>query len=187
MVVTLFHFPKIIPKCLTSNPLQGHNLTHILQWICFHIRKASFFRSLASNPNLRKSPEIRHFSALDFIFLTAILRSQHGTIAPDGCRVCSQIRVRSREFIKACFFHKIHPFLPLCVLRNRSTPLLLPIIYKHTVLPTASRPRSDGTSLKSHRLNLNSSRDRICTFFRFRMDMDHYVLSSLASLLFPEP
>ena len=33
--------------------------------------------------------------------------------------------------------------------------------------------------MKSHRLNLNSSRDRICTFFRFRMDMDHYVLNEL--------
>ena len=112
---------------------------------------------------------------------------QRGSIAPDGCQVCSQIRVRSREFIKACFFRKTHRFLPLCVLGNRSKALLLPIICKHTDLPTASRLRSKGTSPKFHRLNLNSSRDRICTFFRFRMDMDHYVLSSLASLLFPEP
>lgn len=117
------------------------------------------------------------------------LRESKHTVSTwlDCFRWMSDFCVRSREFIKACFFHKIHPFLPLCVLGNRSTPLLLPIIYKHTVLPTASRPRSDGTGLKSHRLNLNSSRDRICTFFRFRMDMDHYVLSSLASLLFPEP
>lgn len=78
---------------------------------------------------------------------------RHGSIAPDGCRVCSQIRVRSREFIKACFFHKIHRFLPLCVLGNRSKTLLLPIICKRTNLPTVSRPHSEGISLKSHRLN----------------------------------
>ena len=88
---------------------------------------------------------------------------------------------------KRVFCRKTHRFLPLYVLGNRSKTLLLPIIGKHTDLPTASRLRSKGTSPKFHRLNLNSSRDRICTFFRFRMDMDHYVLSSLASLLFPEP
>ena len=95
----------------------------------------------------------------------------------DCSRLMSDFCVRSREFIKACFSLKTRRFLPLCVLGNRSKTLLLPIICKHTVLPTASRPRSDGTSLKPHRLNLNSSRDRICTFFRFRMDMDHYVQS----------
>lgn len=88
---------------------------------------------------------------------------------------------------KRVFCRKTHRFLPLYVLGNRSKTLLLPIICKRTDLPTASRLRSEGTSPKFHRLNLNSSRDRICTFFRFRMDMDHYVLSSLASLLFPEP
>ena len=113
--------------------------------------------------------------------------SPRGSIAPDWCQVRSQIRVRSREFIKACFCRKTHRFLPLYVLGNRSKTLLLLIICKRTDSPTASRLRSEGTSLKSHRLNINSSRDRICTFFRFRMDMDHYVLSSLASLLFPEP
>ena len=105
----------------------------------------------------------------------------------DCSRLMSDFCVRSREFIKACFSLKTRRFLPLCVLGNRSKALLLPIICKRTDLPTASRLRSEGTSLKSHRLNINSSRDRICTFFRFRMDMDHYVLSSLASLLFPEP
>ena len=105
----------------------------------------------------------------------------------DCSRLMSDFRGRSRELIKAYSCHKTHQFLPLSVLGNRSKDLLLPIICKPTVLPTASRPRSEGTSLKCHRLNLNSSRDRICTFFRFRMDMDHYVLSSSASLLFPEP
>ena len=66
--------------CLKSwHLIRGYNLTHILQWICFHIRKPSFFRSLASNPNLRKSPEIRRFLALDFISLTSILPSPHGS------------------------------------------------------------------------------------------------------------
>ena len=54
---------------------------------------------------------------------------------------------------KRVFFHKIHRFLPLCVLGNRSKTLLLPIICKLTNLPTASRPHSEGISLKSHRLN----------------------------------
>lgn len=40
------------------------------------------------------------------------------------------------------------------VLGNRSKTLLLPIICKSTDLPTASRLRSEGTSLKSHRLNI---------------------------------
>ena len=105
----------------------------------------------------------------------------------DCSRLMSDFSVRSREFIKACFCRKTHRLLPLYVLGNRSKTLLLLIICKRTDSPTASRLRSEGTSLKSHRLNINSSRDRICTFFRFRMDMDHYVLSSLASLLFPEP
>ena len=83
MVVTLFHFPIIIPKCLTSNPLPQivtsnprlQTDTYFAVDI-FHIRKPSFFRSLASNPNFRKSPEIRRFLALDFIFSTSILPSQ---------------------------------------------------------------------------------------------------------------
>ena len=63
--------------CLKSwHLIRGHNLTHILPWICFHIGKPSFFRSLASDPNLRKSPEIRRFLALDFISLTSRLPSR---------------------------------------------------------------------------------------------------------------
>ena len=45
--------------------------------LSFHIRKPSFFRSLASNPNLRKSPEIRRFLALIYLSLTSRLPSQH--------------------------------------------------------------------------------------------------------------
>ena len=55
---------------------------------------------------------------------------------------------------KRVFCRKTHSFLPLYVLGNRSKTLLLLIICKHTDLPTASRLRSDGTSLKSHRLNI---------------------------------
>ena len=58
----------------------------------------------------------------------------------------SNFCVRSREFIKACFCRKTHRFLPLYVLGNRSKTLLLPIICKHTDLPTASRLRSEGIS-----------------------------------------
>ncbi len=72
----------------------------------------------------------------------------------DCSRLMSDFSGCSREFIKACFFRKIHRFLPLYVLGNRSKALLLPIICKGTDLPTASRPRSEGTSLKSHRLNI---------------------------------
>ena len=95
--------------------------------------------------------------------------------------------VRSRKYVNGIFGLKNAIFTTANVLGNRSTSTALLIIWSHPDLSIVSRPRSDGTSLKSHRLNLNSSRDRICTFFRFRMDMDHYVLSSLASLLFPEP
>ena len=42
----------------------------------FPYRKPSFFRSLVSNPNFRKSPEICRFLALDFISLTSRLPSQ---------------------------------------------------------------------------------------------------------------
>lgn len=56
---------------------------------------------------------------------------------------------------KRVFCRKTHRFLPLYVLGNRSKTLLLPIICKSTDLPTASRLRSEGTSLKSHRLNSN--------------------------------
>ena len=73
----------------------------------------------------------------------------------DCSRLMSDFSSGSREFIKACFFRKTHRFLPLCVLGNRSKALLLPIICKRTDLPTASRLRSEGTSLKSHRLNSN--------------------------------
>ena len=56
-------FPSHLIHCLKSRHLsRGYNLTHILQWICFHIRKPSFFRSLVSNPNLRKIPESMFFN-----------------------------------------------------------------------------------------------------------------------------
>ena len=72
----------------------------------------------------------------------------------DCSRLMSDFRGRSREFIKAYFFLKIHRFLPLYVLGNRSKTLLLPIICICTDLPTASRLRSEGTSLKCHCLNI---------------------------------
>ncbi len=119
--------------------------------------------------------------------LSIMLRLQLAFLGRPDMGSPSCCRGRSREFIKAYFCLKTHRFLPLSVLGNRSKTLRLPIICKLADLPTASRLRSEGTSPKSHRLNLNSFHDRICTFFRFRMDMNHYVLSSSASLLFPEP
>lgn len=94
------------------------------------------------------------FSVFSFSSRSALTSSvQHSTWL-DCSRLMSDFSGRSREFIKACFFHKTHRFLPLYVLGNRSKTLLLPIkICKRTDVPTASRLRSDGTSPKSHRLN----------------------------------
>lgn len=64
-----------LPQIVTSNPRLQTDTYFAVD--IFHIRKPSFFRSLASNPNFRKSPEIRRFLALDFIFLTSRLPSQH--------------------------------------------------------------------------------------------------------------
>ena len=83
LVVCPFHFPKITPKCLTSNPLsqivtsnsRSQPDTHFAVDM-FPYRKPSFFRSLVSNPNFRKSPEICRFLALDFISLTSRLPSR---------------------------------------------------------------------------------------------------------------
>lgn len=41
-------------------------------------KKTSFLQGFSDDTNLAKSPEIRRFSALDFIFLTANTQSQHG-------------------------------------------------------------------------------------------------------------
>ena len=58
-----FQNPWHLIHCLKSwHLIRGYNLTHILQRICFHIRKPSFFKSLASNPNLRKSSESMFFN-----------------------------------------------------------------------------------------------------------------------------
>ena len=142
--------------------------------------------SRQENTKRRKPPKWRFSLYLSYFLSSRQSSRQHSTWL-DCSRLMSDFSGRSREFIKACFRLETHLFLPLYVLGNRSKTLLLLIICKRTDSPTASRLRSEGTSLKSHPLNINSSRDRICTFFRFRMDMDHYVLSSLASLLFPEP
>ena len=100
----------------------------------------------------RKVPEIKDFRG----YFPSTLDIKH-TVSTwlDCSRLMSDFSSGSREFIKACFFRKTHRFLPLCVLGNRSKALLLPIICKRTDLPTASRLRSEGTSLKSHRLNSN--------------------------------
>ena len=84
----------------------------------------------------------------------ALERKQTTSTWLDCSRLMSDFSVRSREFIKACFCRKTHRLLPLYVLGNRSKTLLLLIICKRTDSPTASRLRSEGTSLKSHRLNI---------------------------------
>lgn len=67
----------------------------------------------------------------------------------DCSRLMSNFCSRSREFIKTCFCHKTHLFLPLCVLGNRSKTLLLPIICKRTDLTIASRLHYERISPKS--------------------------------------
>ena len=102
--------------CLKSwHLIRGYNLTYILQWICFHIGKPSFFRSLASNPNLRKSSEIRRFLALDFICMTSRLPSPHGTRKQYWCLIAP---VRSRKQIDC----QSSSQLILIVLGNKSFP-----------------------------------------------------------------
>ena len=73
-----------LKSCGMRHLIRGYNLTHILQWICFHIRKPSFFRSLASNPNLRKSPEIRRFLVLIYLSLTSRLPSRYVHRCPNS-------------------------------------------------------------------------------------------------------
>lgn len=101
-----------------------------------------------------------------FYFSTRDINTTHSTWL-DCSRLMSDFCGRSREFIKACFCHKTHRFLPLSVLGNRSKTLLLPIICKSTYSPTASRLRSERTSLKSHRLDSNHHR----AFHRVYMDL----------------
>jgi len=57
--------------------------------------------------------------------MTSRQPSPHGSVASAWCRVCSQIRARSRELVKVHFFPKTHRFLLLSVLGNRSKYLAL--------------------------------------------------------------
>ena len=98
-----------------------------------------------------KSLEISVFSCLHLFQALNLARLLHLDV--EWMARFAIVRGRSRKFIKACCFLKSHRFLPLSVLGNRSKTLLLPIICKRTDLPIASRLRSEGTSLKSHRLN----------------------------------
>ena len=63
-----------LSQIVTSNPSLQPD-THFAVDM-FPYKRTSFFRSPASNPKLRKSPEIRRFLELDFIFLTSVLLSQ---------------------------------------------------------------------------------------------------------------
>ena len=84
LVVSPFRFPKFIPKSVTSNPLSQIVTSNPRSQPdtdfavdMFPYKKTELFRSLASDPNLRKSPEIRRFLALIYLFLTSILPSPH--------------------------------------------------------------------------------------------------------------
>lgn len=52
--------------------------------MCFHTRKPSFPQGFPDDTNLTKSPEIRHFSAFIYLFLTANIPSQHVYHCPNS-------------------------------------------------------------------------------------------------------
>ena len=106
-------------------------------------------------PNLLDCPKTAVLLGFRAYFPSTLDIKQTVSTWLDCSRLMSDFSGRSREFIKACFFHKTHRFLPLYVLGNRSKTLLLPIMCKFTYSLTVSRLRSDGTSPKSHRLNSN--------------------------------
>ena len=143
--------------CLKSRHLiQGHNLTHILPWICFHIRKPSFFRSLVSNPNLRKSPEIRHFSAFDFISLTSRQPSPHGSIPSDWCQVL-------------CPFAETYP-----VKKETGPRLLKPRIHNYKQMQSVTKMTSISRSWPSKSTETN----RYKAFSTYIMQGDFTLLLS---------
>ena len=83
MVVTLFHFPKIIPKCLTSNPLSQIVTSNprlqadtYFTVDMFPYKKTELFQKSGFKSKLRKSLETRRFLVLIYLFLTANRPSQ---------------------------------------------------------------------------------------------------------------
>lgn len=110
------------------------------------------------NRNLAKdSKGSLNLLRINCVLLTS-LHSQRGSIAPDGCQIIGQSTgnqsVRSRKHIHCHFDLKIAIFSTALILGNRSKSLLLLIICSPGKTPIASRLRSAGTILKSHRLNL---------------------------------
>ena len=158
----------IYPTCQLNTPnikINHSTLRHFLQLTIFH-RPLEHKKSESQNcrcniSDPRKSLVFYTFSVL--YFSTRDINTTHSTWL-DCSRLMSDFRGCSREFIKACFCIKTHRFLPLYVLGNRSKAMLLPIICKRTDLPTASRLRSEGTSLKSHRLNSIAAGSDTCLF-----------------------
>jgi hypothetical protein len=63
---------------VTSNPRLQPDIHFAVDMFSF--KKTELFRSLASNPNLQKSLEIRHFLALIYLSLTANRPSPHGSV-----------------------------------------------------------------------------------------------------------
>lgn len=100
----------------------------------------------------------RPFLLFNNVSLSSIQQSLRGTIAPDGCLIyanmCENSSVCKRELLKEHFYPKIAFFEAASVRGNRSTPTILLIICNPGKTPIASRLRSTGTGLKSHRLNL---------------------------------
>lgn len=64
-----------LPQIVTSNPRLQPDIHFAVDMFSF--KKTELFRSLASNPNLQKSLEIRHFLALIYLSLTANRPSPH--------------------------------------------------------------------------------------------------------------
>ena len=66
--------PQPNPYCIFSVIYFFSNQTE--KWICFHTRKPSFPQGSSDDAHLAKSPEIRHFSAFIYLFLTANIPTQ---------------------------------------------------------------------------------------------------------------
>lgn len=72
--------PQPNPYCIFSAIYFFSNQTE--KWICFHTRKPSFPQGSSDDAHLAKSPEIRHFSAFIYLFLTANIPSQRYYLFP---------------------------------------------------------------------------------------------------------
>ena len=99
------------PEMLTSNPqpkpYRNFPAIHFFsnqtkKQICFHIIKPRFPQGFSDDTNLTKSSEIRYFSVLDFIFLTANIPSRHTHHCPNSY-FCQLLKISFMKINSYCF------------------------------------------------------------------------------------